>query len=74
MDDNPSNNALQISQLENRGYKVVTALSTNDAMATLGRERINLIISDMGREEGGRYVSQAGLSETGWTARPRRTG
>jgi CheY-like chemotaxis protein len=61
VDDKPSNNALEISQLESRGYKVVTALSTNEAMADLARERVGLIISDMGRREEGRYVAQAGV-------------
>lgn len=60
-DDKPSNNALEISQLEGRGYKVLTALSTNEAMATLARENVGLIISDMGRREDGHYVPQAGL-------------
>jgi CheY-like chemotaxis protein len=61
VDDRPSNNAIEISQLEERGYKVITALSTNEAMATLARERVGVIISDMGRREEGRYVAQAWL-------------
>lgn len=61
VDDNPTNNALEISQLEERGYKVVKALSTNEAMISLAREVVGLIISDMGRREDGHYVAQAGL-------------
>jgi len=61
VDDRPNNNAIEISQLEGRGYKVITALSTNETMATLARERVGVIISDMGRREEGRYVAQAGL-------------
>lgn len=62
VDDKPGNNALEIAQLEGLGYKVMTAPSTGDAMTILGRERIGLIISDMGRREDGRYAPQAGIS------------
>jgi CheY-like chemotaxis protein len=61
VDDKPTNNALEISQLEGRGYKVLTTLSTGEAMATLAKEKVGFIISDMGRREEGHYIAQAGL-------------
>jgi CheY-like chemotaxis protein len=62
VDDKPSNNALEIAQLKSRGVDIVSAVSTEDAMATLNSNLgFDAIISDMGRREGGGYRSQAGL-------------
>jgi CheY-like chemotaxis protein len=62
VDDNPTNNALQIAQLRDRGIDVVQAVSTDDAMAILNNNLgFDAIVSDMGRREGGLYRSQAGL-------------
>lgn len=61
VDDNPKNNAFEIAQLTGFGYHVRLACSTEEAMECLAKERIGLIISDMGRREAGTYVSQAGL-------------
>lgn len=63
VDDKPSNNAFEISQLRDWGVDVLEALSTQDAMALLkGNVHVDAVISDMGRSEGGSYRSQAGLT------------
>jgi CheY-like chemotaxis protein len=61
VDDKPENNAIEISQLEGRGYRVIKAASTEEAMSTLAKETVGLILSDMGRLEHGAYVAQAGI-------------
>lgn len=62
VDDNPSNNAFQISQFQGAGIEVVQANSTDEAMSILnGEARFDGVISDMGRREGGAYHGQAGL-------------
>jgi CheY-like chemotaxis protein len=62
-DDIPSNNAYAIAQLRERGYDVLQAVSTSDAMRVLGSASppIAAVISDMGREEVGTYKPEAGL-------------
>ncbi len=62
VDDNPTNNALEIAQLRDREIDVVQAASTDEAMAALNKNlRFDAIISDMARREHGEYRSQAGL-------------
>lgn len=62
VDDKPSNNALEIAQLKERGIDVVSAVSTEDAMAILNNDAgFDAMISDMGRRESGGYRAQAGL-------------
>ncbi|EZP73671.1 hypothetical protein BV96_01114 [Sphingomonas paucimobilis] len=62
VDDKPSNNAFEIAQLQEQNVEVISALSTEEAMAVLHNSpRIDAVISDMGRREGGVYRSQAGL-------------
>jgi CheY-like chemotaxis protein len=61
VDDNPGNNAAVTRSLQSLGIRVQTALSTDDALARLGRGRFGLIITDFGRNEAGRYVEDAGL-------------
>jgi CheY-like chemotaxis protein len=62
VDDNPTNNALEMAQLRDRGIDVVQAASTDEAMAILNSNLgFDAIISDMGRREQGGYRSQAGL-------------
>jgi len=62
-DDNPANNAYEMAKLRKDGVQVIEARSTAEAMATLdsGRPPIDVVITDLGRTENGRYVSDAGL-------------
>lgn len=62
VDDKPSNNALEIAQLRERGIDVVTVASTEEAMAALSRSSFAAVLSDMGRWEGGGYHARAGLT------------
>ncbi len=63
VDDNPSNNASEIARLQDYGFEVSTAESTEAALAILGgrRSRPAAVISDMGRQEGLSYHRTAGL-------------
>lgn len=60
-DDRPKNNSYEIAQLEELGINVEIALSTSEAMAMFERNRYERIITDMGRQEGGRYNATAGI-------------
>lgn len=64
VDDKPRNNATLIENLSELGIRVVTALSTAEAMATFETGRFDRVISDLGRTEGGTYVRFAGLDLT----------
>jgi CheY-like chemotaxis protein len=64
VDDKPKNNAYEIAQLESLGVVVHTAPSTAGAMSVLSERgsSIDVVISDMGRQEGsGPYATRAGL-------------
>lgn len=61
VDDNPNNNAIERQALVNQGIEVTTALSTDDALKLLTSKEFDLIISDMGRTEGGVYNASAGV-------------
>jgi len=62
VDDNMSNNAFQIAQLNDAGITVVKSSSTADAMAILkGSAPFDAVISDMGRREQGAWQGEAGL-------------
>ncbi len=54
VDDNPKNNSYFVALLEDRGDKVDTALSTDEALAKFNSNDYDFVISDMGRIEGGR--------------------
>jgi CheY-like chemotaxis protein len=64
VDDKPTNNAYETAQLQALGVGVQNALSTQEAMDALhapGAD-FDVIISDMGRQEGpGPYNTRAGL-------------
>jgi CheY-like chemotaxis protein len=69
VDDEPRNNAHEISKLEDDGYRVIRANSTVEARSILGSgTELAAIVTDMGREEDGKYVADAGL-ELIWTMR-----
>ena len=54
VDDTPENNLLERSVFENVGLDVYTALSTDEALHLLQRNKYSVIISDMSRREGPR--------------------
>lgn len=64
VDDHPSNNAVLMENLRADGFTIVEVTSTEAALETLqaGSKNFDLIISDMGRLENGRYLATAGLS------------
>jgi CheY-like chemotaxis protein len=62
VDDNPKNNSYFIDLLQSRGYRVDLALSTSDALSKLSKSNYRLILSDMGRTEGGQYIENAGVN------------
>ena len=49
VDDNPSNNVLEIRSLEALGVRTITSTSTEDALQKVGTTQFDVIISDMGR-------------------------
>jgi len=52
VDDRPNNNIYERAAFEAIGLSFSLALSTNEALALLDRDRYGAIISDMGRREG----------------------
>ena len=60
VDDNPKNNSVLIASLQERGVRVDTALSTDEALTRLGQQPYDVVISDMQRPEG----AKAGLDLT----------
>jgi len=61
VDDNPKNNSDHVQQLIDMDINVDLSLSTNDALKRSNSKRYDAIISDMGRKEGNKYESSAGL-------------
>lgn len=61
VDDYPSNNAFIIEKLERDGIRIRKELSTDAAMKALGADSFDLVISDLGRQEGGINNHFAGL-------------
>lgn len=62
VDDKPANNAHEIAKLEEANrYRVDQAESTRGALEEIQRRTYDVIITDMGRREDGRFVPDAGL-------------
>lgn len=63
VDDVPENNAYEIRHLEENGVRVLTSTSTHGALRTLIDEgaAVDVVVSDMGRQEGKLYNPDAGL-------------
>jgi CheY-like chemotaxis protein len=61
VDDQPKNNTYFVQQLSDFGIPVEVSPSTTDALRRLERGKYTTIVSDMGREENGRYNPTAGL-------------
>ncbi len=67
VDDRPANNIYERQAFEAMGLKFALALSTNEALEKLSKQRFAAIISDMGRREGPRegYVLLDALRQRG---------
>lgn len=52
VDDNPKNNSYLVASLEDRGVRVDTALSTDEALRMFEATSYDSVITDMGRPEG----------------------
>lgn len=61
VDDNPSNNAAIVQALTDLNIRVDLALSTTEALERMKLTRYGLVISDLGRREGGEQNEAAGL-------------
>jgi len=60
VDDHPENNTTVVKALNALGVSVTLARTTQEALSLLALNVYGVIISDMGRREGDRYVTQAG--------------
>jgi len=60
VDDNPMNNIYESNVLKRLGVSIVSARSTQEAIAFLGRDSYDLVISDVHRVEDGRSNPSAG--------------
>jgi CheY-like chemotaxis protein len=67
VDDRPENNINERQAFENVGIEFTLALSTNEALEHLSKQKFSAIISDMGRREGPRegYVLLDTLRQSG---------
>ncbi|MBI5292551.1 MAG: response regulator [Chloroflexi bacterium] len=61
VDDNPKNNAYLTESLSELGIEVITALSTAEALEKFRSRKFDRVITDLGRKEGWRYNSTAGI-------------
>jgi CheY-like chemotaxis protein len=63
VDDNPTNNAYELAQMDRLEIDVVQARTTNEALERFRRSKPqpDAIISDMGRKENGSFNPKAGL-------------
>ncbi len=62
VDDNPKNNGFIVQMLRDRGINVDIALTTQEAAPQIGSDRYGAFVSDMGRDEGGEFVPNAGIN------------
>jgi CheY-like chemotaxis protein/uncharacterized membrane protein YeaQ/YmgE (transglycosylase-associated protein family) len=60
VDDNPDNNRSERHRMERQGATITLATSTEEALNKVGQESYDVIISDMGRREGGSENYKAG--------------
>jgi CheY-like chemotaxis protein len=63
VDDHPENNAFEIAHIEGVGAEVTAVRSTREALDRLRTDPsvYQVLVSDMGRQEGLRYLADAGL-------------
>ena len=62
VDDNPKNNSFLLQKLDERGFSVDLALSTDEGIKMFAGNSYLLVVSDMGRSESDKYNPTAGLS------------
>jgi CheY-like chemotaxis protein len=62
VDDKPSNNAIEVASLRQRGIEVKQSQTTEEALAVLSGGGVSAVLSDMGRFEAGKFISRAGLA------------
>lgn len=64
IDDVPENNAYEAAYLQDRGFRIATAASTDDGLRQINDAEppFDIVISDLGRTEGGVYKPDAGLA------------
>lgn len=62
VDDEPKNNSYLIQLLNDSGVHVDLAGSTTEGLKRFSSRRYDIVLSDMGRPEGGRYNRTAGLA------------
>ncbi|XXT25168.1 response regulator [Sorangium sp. So ce429] len=61
VDDNPKNNSFLLKRLEERGFTVDLARSTDEGIGLFSTSSYLLVVSDMARQEDGKYNPTAGL-------------
>ena len=61
VDDYPSNNAFLVEQLQREGIEIKLALTTNEGLQDFRNGDFGLVITDLGRQEGGISKAYAGL-------------
>ncbi len=61
VDDNPDNNERESARLRAHGIRIALAQSTEEALERYDAAEFQLVISDIGRYEGGVYDPRAGL-------------
>lgn len=61
VDDTPSQIAFEADALRREGYQVKQVSSTEEALAVLDREAVDILISDMGRTEAAVRHREAGI-------------
>jgi CheY-like chemotaxis protein/acetolactate synthase regulatory subunit len=66
VDDTPENNLFEVGKLNEAGFEVVQVRSTEEAVTRLRQEQFDLVVTDMGRNEHGREVPDAGLRLIDW--------
>ncbi len=62
VDDHPKKNSYFIELLQERGYRVDTAVSTAEGLRKVAEKPYRVILSDMARTEGGSFKGDAGVS------------
>jgi len=64
VDDYPTNNAQLAASLREKGIEVILATSTKEALHRLRSRTVDVVISDMGRNEDGTPMPDAGVKLT----------
>jgi len=63
VDDHPENNAYEMKSISSRGWELLVETDTNGAVARFHNDApFDAVISDLGRNQGGKYDPDAGLN------------